>query len=153
IVWVLVTVAHLLVFPYYARLNNPNENVRIWTTKALVEHRTFSLDAVEREWGFTDDKVAVRGHTYSAKAPGLSLLGTPVYLVQARLCRLFGLGPPSKRAVTLALRLFGVGLPLGVFFWAFSGYIGRVTRSRFGRDMLVAGLGLGSLLMPYGVMF
>jgi hypothetical protein len=153
--WVLVTAAHLMVFPYSARLNNPNENVRVWTTKALVEHRTFTLDAVEREWGFVDDKVAVGGHTYSSKAPGLSLLGVPVYLVQSRVLRFFGTGPGSltPRAATLGLRMFAVALPLGLFLWAFSRYVERRTASALARDLSVVALGLGSLLYPYGVIF
>jgi len=151
--WVLVAVGHLLVFPYYARVNNPNENVRVWTTKALVDHGTFAVEAVEQQWGFVDDKVVVGSHLYSAKAPALSLLGVPVYFVQSRAARLLGKPPPSKMAVTLALRLFAVGLPLGLFFWILSRYLERVTASRAGRDLLVVALGLGSLFYPYGVIF
>src|SRR5262249_20484621 len=151
--WLLVTLGHLAVFPYYARVNNPNENVRIWTTKALVERHTFMLDDVEREWGFVDDKAVVGAHVYSSKAPGPSVFGVPIYFVQSRLCRLFGKPPPSPRAVTLALRIFGVALPLGLFFWAFSRYVRAVTGSRAARDLLVVALGFGSLLYPYGVIF
>jgi hypothetical protein len=151
--WVLVTAAHLMVFPYSARLNNPNENVRVWTTKALVDHRTFKLDETEREWGFVDDKVAVGGHTYSSKAPGLSLLGVPIYFVQSRALKLAGARALTPRAATLGLRMFAVALPLGLFLWAFSRYVERMTASSLARDLSVVGLGLGSLLYPYGVIF
>ena len=46
-----------------------------------------------------------------------------------------------------------VMLPLGVFFWAFSLYVGRLGRSRLLRDLIVVGLGLGSVMYPYGVIF
>jgi hypothetical protein len=151
--WLLVTAAHLFVFPYYGRINNPNENARVWTTKSLVDHHTFALEAVEQEWGFVDDKAIAGGRVYSSKAPGPSLLGVPIYFVQAQLWRLLGRPPPSPRALTLALRMFGVALPLGLFFWAFSRYMQGLTGSRTGRDLLVVGLGLGSLLYPYGVIF
>jgi hypothetical protein len=151
--WVLVLLGHVAAFPYYERLNNPNENVRVWTSKALAEHHQFAIDPVERVWGAVDDKVSARGHFYSAKAPGTSLVGAPVVLAHDALRRAFGRPPPSKRETTLVLRLFGVALPLGAFFWMFSRYIGRVARSSVARDLIVVGLGLGSVMYPYGVIF
>ena len=34
--WVLVLLGHVAAFPYYERLNNPNENVRVWATRAIA---------------------------------------------------------------------------------------------------------------------
>jgi hypothetical protein len=149
----LVLLGHLAAFPYYERLNNPNENVRIWTSKALVEHGRFHIDDVERAWGPVDDKVAAGGHLYSAKAPGTSLLGVPVVAAQDLLRRVLGKRPPNKMETTFLLRLGAVMLPLGAFFWAFSVYVGRLGRSPLLRDLIVVGLGLGSLMYPYGVIF
>lgn len=148
--WVLVLLGHLVAFPYYERLNNPNENVRIWTSKALAEHHRFAIDDVERTWGPVEDKVLARGHLYSAKAPGTSLLGAPVLLARNALA---GKEPDTKRGTTFLLRLLVVILPLGGFFWAFSRYVGRLGRSPLVRDLAVVGLGLGSLMYPYGVIF
>jgi len=36
--WALVSLAYLFAFPYFERLNNPNENVRIWATRVLRDH-------------------------------------------------------------------------------------------------------------------
>jgi hypothetical protein len=151
--WLLVLLGHLVAFPYYERLNNPNENARVWTSKALAEHHRFAVDEVERVWGPVDDKVAARGHFYSAKAPGTSLLGVPVVLVDDGIHRLFGARPATKLETTLLLRWFVIAMPLGAFFWAFSRYVGTLAGSRLLRDLTVVGLGLGSVMYPYGVIF
>jgi hypothetical protein len=153
IVWACVALAYLLVFPYFARLENPNENVRVWMTRAIVAHGTFALDEVEREWGAVSDRAAYGGRHFSGKAPGTSLLGVPVLLVATRLAALAGAGPPSLRATTWLLRVFSVALPLAIFLLYFGRHVERETGSPAARDLLVVGLGLGTMLYPYGLVF
>jgi hypothetical protein len=143
--WACLTLAYLFVFPYFARLNNPNENVRVWTTRALALHGTFAIDQIEREWGPVSDRAVFAGHHYSSKAPGTSLLGMPVAFLQAKLWALAGAGSPSPRMTTYALRVFAVALPLAVFFWIF----GRAVSD----DLVLVGLGLGTMMYPYGLLF
>jgi hypothetical protein len=147
-VWGCVALAYLLVFPYFARLSNPNENVRIWTTRAIVAHGTFALDEVEREWGEVGDRASYGGHHYSGKAPGTSLLGVPVLFVASKLA-----GPLSVRATTWLLRVFTVALPLAFFLLLFGRHVERETGSPAARDLLVVALGLGTMLYPYGLLF
>jgi hypothetical protein len=151
--WLLVTLAYLYVFPYFERINNPNENVRIWATRAIVEHHVLNIDQESREWGYVNDKATTGKHLYSSKAPGTSFLGVPVLFVETYLHRLTGLAPPTKRQVTLWLRVFSVELPMSLFFFFFARYVERVSRSPVARDLLVIGLGLGTLLYPYSVLF
>ena len=75
LVWVLVSLSYLAVAPYFPRINNPNENVRIWMTRAIALDHTLAIDHVSAEWGYVDDKAAAGGRLYSSKAPGTSLLG------------------------------------------------------------------------------
>jgi hypothetical protein len=151
--WLLVVVATLIVSPYYERLNNPNENVRVWATRAIVEHHVLDIDAVSREWGWVNDKAKTDRHLYSSKAPGVSFLGVPVLFVQTKLRALCGWAAPSKHEATFWLRLVAVKLPMAIFLWAFARYVERKTRSALARDLLVIALGLGTLLYPYGGMF
>jgi hypothetical protein len=153
LVWLLVSLAILSVFPYYEKINNPNENARIWMTRAIVDFHELQLGRVCAEWGYVNDKAVMDGRIYSGKAPGTSFVGVPIYFVARQVARLTGAAPLSKRAVTLVLRLFGVGLPLSLFLFAFARWVERVTRSAQARDLLVAGLGLGTMLYPYGVLF
>lgn len=65
--------------PLHLPLNNPNEGVRVFAAKALVEHGTFAIDDVVREWGYIDDKSTYQGKLYSSKAPLASMVGALGY--------------------------------------------------------------------------
>lgn len=152
-VWVLVTFAYLSVFPYSPAINNPNENVRIYMTRALVEHHTLAINQVEADWGWVNDKAKNDTRLFSSKAPGTSLLGVPVLAVETWLWHRLGWPSPSKLATTLGLRVFAVMVPMCAFLLVFSSYARRVSRSRGMGDLLLVGVGLGSLIYPYGIHF
>ena len=38
-----VTWTYLWFFPYFAGLNNPNENVRLYLTRAMVDHGSLAI--------------------------------------------------------------------------------------------------------------
>jgi hypothetical protein len=145
VAWGLCCAAYLIASPYFERLNNPNENVRVWATRAIVANHVLNIDAVEREWGWTNDKAKNEHHVYSGKAPGATFVGVPVLWVQTKL--------PGKHATTFWLRLFVVKLPLCAFLFLFAGYAERVTGSAWARDAAVVALGMGTILYPYGNMF
>ena len=152
--WILVCLAYLFPFPYYERLNNPNENVRVWATRAIVEqHGVLNIDQTQAEWGYVNDKAKSQEHVYSGKAPGATFLGVPVLFLHTKLRHLLGKPSPDKRDTTFWLRLLAVKVPLCVFLFFFARHVERVTRSRAARDLLVVGLGLGTLVYPYGQMF
>jgi hypothetical protein len=153
LVWLLVSLALVSVFPYFGAINNPNENARIWMTRAIVEHHELEIGRVSAEWGYVNDKAVMNGRIYSGKAPGTSFVGVPIYFVATKVAKLAGEAPLSKRTITLWLRLFGVALPMSLFLYAFSRWAERVTGSEAARDLLVAALGLGTMLYPYGVLF
>jgi hypothetical protein len=76
---VLLAVMYLWIFPYHSAVNNPNENVRIYMTVAVVDDGTFAINRIEQLWGYTNDKSIRDGRLYSSKAPGTSYLGVPFY--------------------------------------------------------------------------
>ncbi|HVT06847.1 MAG TPA: hypothetical protein VHO67_05300 [Polyangia bacterium] len=151
--WLLVSAAYLFASPYFEQLNNPNENVRVWATRAVAAHGVLEIDGVVREWGYVNDKAKNERHVYSSKAPGVSALGVPILVAEMKVDRWLGRPAPGKRAITFWLRLFAVKLPMCAFLWAFARYAERATGSAFGRDLAVVALGLGTMLYPYGGMF
>ncbi len=152
-VWLLVSAAYLFASPYFERLNNPNENVRVWATRAVVAHGVLDIDDVVREWGYVNDKAKSDQHLYSSKAPGVSLLGVPILFIQTKVRGWLGIGSPGKADTTFWLRLFAVKLPMCAFLWVFGRWVRRASGSDFARDLCVAALGLGTMLYPYGGMF
>lgn len=153
LVWILVSLSYVAVTPYFPRINNPNENVRIWMTRAIALDHTMSIDKATADWGYVDDKAVSGGHLYSSKAPGTSFLGVPVLWLQAKLWRAWGWPSPSKRAVTLALRDLTIVPSALLFLLVFGRWVERRTRSTAARDLLTVAVGLGTLLYPYGVIF
>ncbi len=152
-IWLLVLFAYVSVFPYSPGINNPNENVRVYMTRALVEHHELGINKVEAEWGWVNDKAKIGARLFSSKAPGTSLLGVPVLAVQTGLWHLLGWRSPSQLATTLALRLFAVMLPMCGFLWAFWRHARRLSGQQGIADLLLIAVALGSLLYPYGIHF
>lgn len=147
----LVAFAYLYACPSQPYLHNPNENLRVYMTAAIVDHGTYAVDAPAAAWGPSADADASAhdGRTWSPKAPGTSLLGVPAYA----LLRAFG--RPSLDAATRALRLGGTTLPMLAFLVA----LHRWLRARVSADdapladaALVA-VALGSLLYGYALLF
>src|SRR6185312_15784274 len=124
--WLLVAAAYLIVSPYFERLNNPNENVRVWATRAIVAHHVLNIDDLQREWGYVNDKAKNDRHVYSSKAPGVSFLGVPVLFAET--------GPALARDLLL------VALALGTMLYPYGGmFVGHAlaAAAAFGAFMLI----------------
>lgn len=147
-----VVVLYVGVTPYYGGIRNPNELVRVYMTVAMVEHGTLAVDAVEKRWGWVNDKARHGGHVYSSKAPGASLLGVPVYALHRRVARFFG-HRPSLREIVIVLRLGAVTLPALVFFWFFLGWCERRAAEPHHAHAVFVSVAAGSLLYGYGITF
>ena len=165
--FLLLLVAYGWLFVFFEKINNPNELVRIYAARALVEEHSWSigrrtragdLGPVLRDWGTVNDKALVcddprqappacEGRLYGAKAPGASALAAPVLLV------LRWFGPLQKTSSVFALRWLLVILPT-LLFW--------ILLRRYLLDLGIAGEvalactlagALGSLSLTYGQMF
>jgi hypothetical protein len=140
---------YLWAFPYFPTLRSANELPRVLLTQEIVRHHTFRLDARLPELGSRFDIATTpEGHSYSNKAPGVSLLGVPVQLV------LDAAGFTSLRASTWALRVLAVTLPCLAFLWWFWRLSLRFAPGReAARRSALLALALGSMALPYGMLF
>jgi hypothetical protein len=148
--WILllaVSFCYLYFFPYFAKLNSPAENSRLYMVKAIAEHGTFAInDVFGGEYGYVVD-LAKRGDKfYSIKAPGTSFLGV-LFFYPASL--IFDM---SKRTETYLLRLFTSIIPSLIFLFFFFGFLGRISKNIFNRDLVFIGLALGSMFFTYGIL-
>src|SRR5205085_8782390 len=154
----MLLVAYGWLFVFFEKVNNPNELVRIYAARALVEDHTWSIGHRTRfgdkgmiaDWGYVNDKALVcddprlrpprcDGRLFAAKAPGPTALAVPVLAVM----RLFG--PLKKTPSVFVLRWIWTILPT-IVFW--------IAMRRFGLpDEIVLAGGLGSLSLTYGQMF
>lgn len=171
----LLAVLLFVTYGYFVWPPSWNESSRLDLTRSLVERRTVDIDPYHLNTG---DKAFRDGHHYSDKAPGASLLATPVYGLYLGYLRAVGGAPPTfvtsvqspgaadrpedypvfanaslRRALYLCNLLTNglAGAALGAAFFA------ALVR-RFGVAPGLAlttacALGLGSLVLPYATMF
>jgi len=159
--------AWLYAFPHYPQLNNPNENVRVYMTAALVEEGGYEISRFRARWGWTNDAACVdhapdgtlapcSGRTerehhrryYSVKAPLASWMAVPGYAI-ARALR----DAPMQRDDGLWwMRVFASGLPMLAFFVFFHRWLGARVRSPVVRDATFVVTALGSVLLGYSWM-
>ena len=156
----LFLVVFTCVFPFLHRVNNPNENVRVYMTMAMVDHHTFANDEVVEEYGWTSDMAIAPDkfgvlHHYSVKAPAISYLGVPVYAAYRSVAPAFGLERPSRqssaqaherwlRGTVWALRFATVQLPCLVGLLLFERWLRRISRDGVLRLATLVAVGLGT---------
>ena len=116
--------AYLYVFPYQERINNPNENVRLYMTAAIVEEGRYEIDGLRARWGWVNDAATHDGHVYSVKAPGTSLLAVPAYAAYLFGGRAFGHAFDRTEALWVC-RVFASVLPMLVFFYFMHRFLRR----------------------------
>ena len=145
-----VAFLYLCTSPYHRGLNNPNEMVRVYMTKALVDDGTPAIDSVIRQWGGVDDKAIRDGKLYSSKAPLQSLTGVPVYALLPDTIK-------DKRIVTTWLRIFGSTLYGIVLSWLFIYWSRKrslaLTNSEHYGTALGLTFALGTMFYPYAITF
>jgi len=148
----LFALAAAWVFPYQPELNNPNENVRLYMTAALVEEGTYAIDGPWRRWGWVNDAALHHGKRFSVKAPGTSLLGVPGYSAYLALAGLAD-RPFDRAAALWVCRVSASALPMLVFLVWLGGWLSRRMMGALARDAVGLSMGLGSLLFGYALLF
>ncbi|MEZ4359147.1 MAG: hypothetical protein R3B48_03130 [Kofleriaceae bacterium] len=144
-----VALALLYVVPYYPRIQSANELPRAYLVKALVDHGTVAIDDGVARWGATADVSPSRGHLYSNKAPGTSLVVAPAYaLVKLAL----GREPGLALTIWLGRVLTGV-LPTLALVLLLSSALRRYGVSDPARRLAVLVYAFGSMATPYSVLF
>lgn len=136
---VAVVVAVFAASPLHLPLNNPNEGVRVFVVKALVEHHTFAIDRAVAEWGYIDDKAKRDGRLYSSKAPLMSMLGALAYAAVHPLT-----GDLSRAALTRLSRGAGDAVPSVAVLLLLWRSLRRRVRDPICSDLAAVGLVLGS---------
>lgn len=157
------------VFPYIGMLNNPDENVRVYMTMAIVEHGTFKIDKVLERQGWVNDMArapdqAGELHYYSIKGPATAYLGVPFYWAMTKIAPRFGHpvptpeSPPAERiwwmrASVFVMRFFVVQLPCFAFLVWFERWLRKTTDDTVLRLSAVAATGVGTNYLAYSLMF
>ena len=140
--------AYLYVSPYFPRINNPNENVRLYMTAAIVREGHYEIDSLRKRWGLVNDTAVYEGHYYSVKAPGTSMLGLPAYSLMR-----WAHMEHNRTLLLYACRLSATVLPTLIFLFFFHRYLGRTTVDPVLREAVFFSAALGSSMYGYGLLF
>jgi len=182
--WLLLMMllAYGWLFVYFPKLNNPNEQARLYTIRAIVEDGTPAIGRrqwsatrgwldtgrLHEEWGFVNDKALVcdnpnqrppncEGTLTANKAPGLSLLGVPIYAAQRAVWRTLGIhdqaGRASRTEIVFTLRWTLVILPTLLTWLALRRHLRRRLDEPLLADGVVLAGAFGSLSLTYGQLF
>ena len=162
------------VFPYNANLNNPNENVRVYMTMAIVHDHTFAIDKVVERFGWVNDMAVLPDkagvpHHYSVKGPAIGYAGVPVYWAFTKIAPRFGHPVPDlqtpqpekvwwMRTSILVMRIFCVQIPCFAFLLWFERWLASATANGKKSDVVlrlatVAAVAVGTNYLAYSLMF
>lgn len=137
-------------YAYFYQGGGWNENSRMDLVRAIVDDHTVSID---RYHANTGDKALFGEHYYSDKAPGLSFLAAPIYLLVRAIRPLFA---TEHDFVVVASYLTTV-LTIGIASAALGALVFRAGRrvgaTSEGALIAAAGYGLGSAAFPLSTMF
>lgn len=147
--WWLCAFALFYVVPYYPKVQSANELPRAYLVKALVDHHKVSVDESVARWGTTADVSPSRGHAYSNKSPGTSLVTAPFYAA-ARLA--LGGEPSLGLTVWLGRAVTGI-VPTLILLLLLPGFLERYGVRRATAELVCALYALGSMAMPYSILF
>jgi hypothetical protein len=167
----LALIVFACVFPYNANINNPNENVRVYMTMAIVDFHTFRIDKVVERQGWVNDmarapdpKVPGEAHYYSVKGPATGYFGVPFYWVLTKIAPHFGHPVPTvespipervwwMRASTFVIRFFVVQVPCFLFLIWFERWLRKTSDDTILRLIAVAAVAFGTNYIAYSLMF
>jgi len=134
----------------YSQISVPNERTRAYLTVAVVDDATIRIDAPLQRFGRVYDLANYRGHYFTDKAPGASLLAVPVY-AWARLWK-----PASAFSAVDVINLVRtyLMLPIGLFgFVLLRSLLRSLHISEPSIDVTSLSFSLGSSMLHYSTAF
>lgn len=137
-------------FPYFAAINSANELPRIYLTMAIVDRGSFDIGPEMNRFSGTPDTASYNGKLFSNKAPGMSFLTVPTYLIQ-KLAN--GWKTPDLLRMFFWFRLFGAILPSLLFLLLFWRFLSQIIPDQSMRRMILAAYALGTMALTYGTLF
>jgi hypothetical protein len=136
-------------YAYFYQAGGWNQNSRFDLTRAIVEHGTVRIDRYEKNTG---DEAKRDGHYYCDKAPGVSLLGVPVWaVVYAGAAR-----PPRPEQLAIGAWLatvFAIGIPSALAVVALFAIARRLGARAPWAMTIAVGYGLATLAFPYATVY
>lgn len=130
---------------------NTNEYSRIFLTRALIDHQSFSIDKIIVSHN-TQDKSFFEGKYYSNKAPLSSFLAAPAYL-SIRMMEIFGRLEISEAMEIYLITSICLSIPSALFLLLLFKFWSAVTLHYPLRRAVMIAYALGTMVWPYSTMY
>jgi hypothetical protein len=140
---------YLYSFPYFEGIHSANELPRIYQTMAIVDRHAINIDPEIDRYGGTPDTAGYKGKLFPNKAPGMSFLTIPVYIVEKWAS---GGRVPELIRMFFWFRLFGSIVPSLLFLLLFWRVLGELVPSVSTRRTVLASYALGTMALTYGTL-
>ena len=128
---------------------NPNEYSRIYQIRSIVETGHLYLDAMIAKYGHLMDKSQYKGHYYSDKSFGLTLLAIPFYAVYHIL-----FGPINDNEwLKYFFSILCVALPNMIFLYLLYGIYIEKRAGRSFKELSVVAYVLAAIVLTYSSLF
>ncbi|MBI4320746.1 MAG: hypothetical protein HY675_19825 [Chloroflexi bacterium] len=144
----------LILFSYlyfFYLWSNANVNSHLNLAYAIVDQHTLSIDAYHLN---TIDKAFHKGHFYSDKAVGASLLATPFYAA------IRAVGPPALAGggkldffTAYLITFLVIGIPSAIFGSFFYRFLEEMVPVEYDRMTITIGYALGTMAYPFSIAF
>ncbi|MDP8237077.1 MAG: hypothetical protein P9M08_11885 [Candidatus Erginobacter occultus] len=147
----LILLCYLSLTYAWENFRNTNEYSRIFLTRAMIEHQSFSIDPLLKIHD-TQDKSDYQGHHYSNKAPASSFLAAPAYLA-VRLAEILGRFSASDAVRLYLVTSLTVSVPSALFLLLLFKFWSVITLQGPLRRAVLILYGLGTMAWPYSTMY
>lgn len=149
-----LTVIYLYSFPYFEGIRSANELPRIYLTMAMVDRGALNIDPELKRFQGSPDTSIYNGKHYCNKAPGMSFLALPTYVVM----KAANGWQPLKSMAELRrafywFRLTASAIPSLLFLWLMWAVLSEIVSSRPLRQLLLMAYGVGTMSFVYGTLF
>lgn len=140
------------VYAYFYQDSGWNGNSRFGLIFAIVREGRLSIDTFQdREGTETGDKAFFKGHYYSDKAIGPSVVGAILYVPLHWVKQTFN--RVSQSAVKIILTFLVIGLPSAIAGSLMYSLCLYLSKSRFRAYLVTLTITLGTLYFPYSLTF
>ncbi len=143
-------------FPHYPSIRSANELPRLYLVMAMADDGTFAIDKGVARWGSTADVSPSRGHHYSNKAPGSSMLALPAYVALRGVTHAVAGREPTLGEMMWTFRIWTGVIPTLLFLWLLWGFLARFVPDDpdgSARRSALAIYAIGSMAIVYSVLF
>jgi hypothetical protein len=152
--WILLLIVLCAAY-FVPRGTSWNADTHIFLTASIVDRGSLNIDPLAP---FTGDKAYANGHYYADKAPGLSLLAIPAYIIAKQTLMAgkpytsFFTVPESQRTDYLIRYLLAIlysGLPTGILAVLLYSFLARLGVGGPWRAVVALTYGLGTMALPF----